>query len=272
MAQYEQKTDSREFAISDPSQSSASRRDAVLDAAEIAVRLWIPDGSDRSQTLTWNTDSVLIYMIADLVSASGGRLSAEASAGMVAHFDSSWQALLAAKRIQTSILDFRSYRPAEGLDAAILIFQPMPDDPAGSGAQVRRALRQATPGQILLAESVSQHLHNVPGIEFRMVPALTTDGDQQNGLVELVFDPPKQDAALSPSPARATAAASDLPLIGATMIVQSPFERGARATNESSRATGTGDFAVGDESVGVFRIRPQSRSQPRVRESARRFE
>jgi hypothetical protein len=250
MAQYQQKTDSREFAISDPSQSSALPGDAVLDAAEIAVRFWIPDGSDRSQTLTWTTDSVLIYMIADLVCATGGRLSEETSAGMLAHFDSSWQALVAAKRIQTSILDFRAYRPAEGLGAAILIFQPMPDDPAGSSAQVQRALRQATPGQILLAENVSQHLRNVPGIEFRMVPALTTDGDQQPGLVELVFDSPKQDAAWSPSPARATAAGSDLPLIGATMIVQSPFERGTRAPNESSTATGTGDFAVGDESLG----------------------
>ena len=245
MAQYERKTDSREFEIFDPTQSPTPRGDAALDATDIAIRLWIPDGSDRSQTLTWNTESVLIYMIADLLCATGGRLSETDSAGLTGHFDNPWQALVAARRIQTSIPDFRSYRHADGLGAAILIYQPMSDNAAGSGAKVPRALRQATPGQIFLAEGVSQHLHNAPGIEFRTVPALTTDGDQQTGLVELIFDSPKQSADLPPSAARSTEVGSDLPLIGATMIVQSPFERGARFANEGP--TGTGDFAVGDK-------------------------
>lgn len=243
MAQSEQKTDSREFTISAPSQGPALQGDAGFTAVEIAVQLWIPDGSDRSQTLTWSTESVLIYMIADLVLATGGRLSEEASAGLTAHFEDSWQALVAAKRIQTSIFDFRSYRPAEGLGAAILIYQPAPDYPAGLAA---RTLRLATPGQILLAQSVSQHLLNLPGIELRIVPALTTDGGEQTGLVELVFDSPKQGAVLPPASSRAR---GDLPLIGATMIVQSPLQREARAANETSPVNRDGDSLVGHESL-----------------------
>ncbi len=107
MPQYEQKTDSREFEVANPHQSQGPwRGDARADATDIVVRLWGPKRSDRSAPLTWKTDSVLIYMIADLVGASHGRIAEESPAIMGAHFDGSGQAMVAAKRIQTSILEF----------------------------------------------------------------------------------------------------------------------------------------------------------------------
>ena len=207
-------------------------------------------------------------MIADLVPATGGRLSEEASAGLMAHFEDSWQALVAAKRIQTSIFDFRSYRPAEGLGAAILIYQPAPDYPAGLAA---RTLRLATPGQILLAQSVSQHLLNLPGIELRIVPALTTDGGEQTGLVELVFDSPKQGAVLPPASSRATAPrpAADRRDDDRSISVST---RGASGKRNLPGQLGRRLFGGDESSFSIFRIRPQSRFESRVGGFSREFE
>src|ERR1700722_9938381 len=110
MAQYEQKTDSREFEIANPDRSAGSwGGDPSADATDIAIRLWGPEKSARGVPLSWNADSVLVYMIADLVTASSGRVGEESSAVMAAHFDGSRQALVAARRIQTSIIEFVAF-------------------------------------------------------------------------------------------------------------------------------------------------------------------
>ncbi|MFZ0957789.1 MAG: hypothetical protein WAN60_15695 [Candidatus Sulfotelmatobacter sp.] len=190
MAQYEQKTDSREFELANPERNSASwGGDPGTDATDIAIRLWGPERSGRSARLTWKADSVLVYMIADLVGASRGRVGEESSAVMAAHFDGSRQALVAARRIQTSILEFVACRPGERIGAAILIYPSSANSPAGvSGEMARQALADAKPGQILLAEYSSQQLRDLPGIEIRPVPALTiVPGDWQSGLTELIW-------------------------------------------------------------------------------------
>src|ERR1700685_1336947 len=99
MAQYQQKNDSREFEVANPEDSVRARSgDPCASATDIAIRLWCKERSDRSLRLTWQADSALVYMIADLVSASGGRVGEESSPIMAAHFDGSGPALVAAKR------------------------------------------------------------------------------------------------------------------------------------------------------------------------------
>ena len=229
MPQYQQKTDSREVEVANPGQSSRpSSVDDRAGATDLVVRLWIPGRSDRSAPLTWNSDSVLVYMIADLVGASHGRIAEESPAMMGAHFDGSRQALLAAKRIQTSILEFLACRPSERVGAAILLYRPIANDPTGfSPEMVRQALKQVKPGQIMLAENVSKPLRALPGMTFRTVPALTTVmGEWQPELTELVWTEPERVARLQVSVDDETEPQSaDIPPIGATVIVHSPLAR-----------------------------------------------
>jgi len=220
MAQYEPKIDSREFEVANPEQyPSAWGADARADATEIAIRLW---GGPRNAPLTWKADSVLVYMIADLVGASGGRVAEASHAVMAAQFDSSRQALVAARRIQTSILEFVACRPGEPVGAAILIYHPMSSDLTGfSGELVQPALVKAKPGQILLADNVSQRLRDLPGIELRTFDALTGDG--QTGLSELMWTTPERLALLADSVVDVAEPPSNAgPAMGATLIVNSP--------------------------------------------------
>ena len=227
MPQYEQKTDSREFEVANLDQS--------LEATDLVVRLWSPERSGRTAFLSWNTESVLVYMIADLVSASHGRIAEELPTIMGAHFAGSRQAIIAAKRIQTSMLEFLACRPGERIGAAILLYRAKTSDSAGlSAATAQQALRQAKPGQILLAQNISQRLRDLPGIELRSVPALATvTGDGQTEMTELVWTTPERVALFQDSFAdEAEPQCSEIPVVGATVIVHSPLARG-RQTNEA---------------------------------------
>jgi hypothetical protein len=229
MPQYQPKIDSGEVEVPNPGRSSPPPRgEAGADSTDLVVRLWVPGRPDRSAPLTWKTDSVLVYMIADLVCASRGRIAEESPAIMGAHFDGPRQALLAAKRIQTSILEFLACRPDERIGTAILLYRPRASDPEGFTAEmVRQALKQIKPGQVLLAENVSEHLRDLPGVEFRAIPAVTTVmGEWQPEFTELIWTTPDRVARLQVSVDDETEAESaDIPSIGATVIVHSPLAR-----------------------------------------------
>jgi len=260
MQQYEQKTDSRELEIANP--------DPSPDATDIVVRLWSPDRSDRRAPLSWKTDSVLVYMIADLVGASHGRIAEESPAIMGAHFDGSRPAIIAAKRIQTSILEFLACRPGERIGSAILIYRSRTSDPTGFSAEtVQQALRQAKPGQILLAENVSHRLRDLPGVEFLAVPALTSVmGARQTELAELVWTTPERVALFRESIGdQAEPQSDDVPLVGATVIVHSPFSRGGPTREAVPPVMSPGDVVSKDGSEAQDRDRvlkelPDSRS------------
>jgi hypothetical protein len=257
MAQYEQNIDSREFEVANPDKyPSAWGGDIAADATEIAIRLWGVDRPDRSVPLSWNTDSILVYMVADLVGASGGRVTDSPRTVMAANFDGSRQALIAAKRIQTSLLEFMACREGERVGAAILIYHPRSSDLAGfSGEMVQSALRRAKPGQILLADNLSQRLRDVPGIEFRAAAALTGDGQSgraDSGLAELVWTTPERLALLAdsvvdePLPPIPTPQNSDFPPVGATLIVQSPITRREPSNAGVPPVMSAADFVVKD--------------------------
>ncbi|MBZ5685011.1 MAG: hypothetical protein LAP86_08245 [Acidobacteriia bacterium] len=221
MVPFEPKTDSKEFEIANPEQSPATgSRIAASEAADLTIRVWRRDNSGGTAALTWNSESVLVYMITDLVAASHGRAAGETPAAMAAHFSNSLLALVAAKRIQTAILEFLACRPGDYLGAAVLIHPPVTE--GFSQGMAQSALRLAEPGQIILAEEVSRRFQNLPGIELRSVPALTTGGTEHAGLAELVWASAEQLASLRNSAAVAPPTVEIGPPVGATMIVNAP--------------------------------------------------
>ena len=247
MAQYQQKTDSREFEVANPDPSPGPwSRDGANDAADIVVRLW---GPRPGPSLSWKTDSVLVYMITDLVAASHGRIAEESPAVLGAHFDGSRPALVAAKRIQMSILEFLACRPGDRVGAAILIYRPRASVPTGYSAEaVQPLLRQAKPGQILLAASISERLRDLPGVAFRSVPALTTvAGDRQTELSELVWTTPEQLAFLQNSVGEEPERTEDPPAVGATVMVDSPFVLRGTANETPPATSERADFVSRDE-------------------------
>jgi len=252
MAGYEQKTDSREFELANPDQSPGPwAGNAGGDATDIAVRLWAPKPPGSSAPLNWKTDSVLIYMIADLVGASHGRIAEESLAIMSAHFDGSGQAIVAAKRIQTSLLEFLACRPGQGMGAAVLLYRPRTSDSAGfSGDAIQQALGQANPGQILLAESVSERLRDVPSLPLRTVsPRTTILGERPIELTELVWTTPDRLALLQASVSYlAEPQSGDIPLVGATVMVHSPWARGGPSGEALPPVIGSGELDSRDGS------------------------
>ena len=233
MAQYEQKTDSREFEVANPDQHAGTwGGDLAGDATDIAIRLWGVERPDRGGAA--DVEGRERSGLHD--HGSRGRESRPYCRGialrvMAAHFESSRQALVAAKRIQTSILEFLASRPGQRIAGAILMYRPRTADPTGfSGEMAQQMLGRAKPGQILLAESVCRRVRDLPGIEFVTVPAVT--GDVETGLTELVWTTAEQVARLresvvdEPEPRR-----GDNPAMGATLIVDSSF--GRRGMNEA---------------------------------------
>ena len=78
MVPFEPKTNSKEFEISNSEQGlSTGSRSAAYEAADLTIRIWHQDSSGGRAALTWNSESVLVYMIADLVTASHGRTAVE---------------------------------------------------------------------------------------------------------------------------------------------------------------------------------------------------
>ena len=236
MVPFEPKTDSKEFEILNPEQSPATgSRIAASAAADLTIRGWRRDGGNTP--LTWQSESVLVYMIADLVAASHGRTAGEMPAAMAAHFHNSLHALVAAKRIENAILEFLACRPGDYMGAAVLIHPPLA---AGfSQGMAQSALRLAEPGQIILSEEVSRRLQDLPGIELRAVPALTTGGTEHAGLAELIWTSPERLASLRSSANVAPSTSEVGPPVGATMIVNSPFATPRSNTASGSQRIGT---------------------------------
>jgi len=229
MAPFEPKIDSKEFEIANPGHGTAESRGTAAGSkrADLTIRLWRQDAGGNAPGLAWNTESVLVYMIADLVAASQGRVATDLPSAMAARFESSSQALVAAKRIQTAILEFLSCRPGDYAGAAVLIHPPATE--GFSPGMAQSALRLAEPGQIILSEELCRRFQDLPGIELRSVPALTTGGTEHAGLAELVWTSAERLARLRSSANAALPTANVGPPVGATMIVNAPLAPRANA-------------------------------------------
>ena len=221
MPQFEPKTDSKEFEVLNAGQESIPAGNAIKDSTDLTIRLWYPQRVTAGATVTWKTASVLVYMIADLVAASRGRAD-ESLPAMTAHFDSTGQALVAAKRVQTSILEFLTCRPGDSFASAVLIHQSSTTPGGFTPGMAEGALRLAEPGQILLSGETARRLQDLPGIQLRSVAGLTTGGEEFAGLAELVWTSPEHlerfRAQVHVAPRR-----DESQSLGATMIVNAPL-------------------------------------------------
>jgi hypothetical protein len=234
---FEPRTDGKELEISGLNQSSTTAsRSATSEAADLTIRILRQDATSGTADLTWTSESVLVYMISDLVRASQGRTAIEMPATLAAHFDNSLEALVAARRIQTAILEFLACRPGDGMGAAVLLH------PAAGFSQkmAQSALQLAEPGQIIVSEEVATRFQSLAGIELRRVPALTTGGNEHAGLSELIWTSAERlahlrsKASVAPTPNVASP-------VGATMIVNASLleprgetaSRGARSVGSS---------------------------------------
>lgn len=234
MSPFEPKTDARDFDATSPARPLQTGGMPATAPADITIRLWRGDPAGNS-ALTWNTDSVFVYMIADLVAASRGSTASDAASAMTAHFANASQALVAARRIQLSILEFVACKPGDYLGAAILIHPPAT---AGFGpATAQSALRLTEPGQIILSDGASQSLRDLPGIELRPVAALTTGGTEHAGLSELLWASPEQIAKLREAARARPTMLSASPSVGATMIVNAPAAGDRRETDSDQSGT-----------------------------------
>jgi hypothetical protein len=232
MPPHEPKIDSKEFAIPGPGLEVRPTQEAPGDSVDLTIRLWNPQRPAAAGSVSWKTESVLVYMILDLVTASQGRVDDSTSA-MIAHFDSAGRALVAARRVECAILEFLGCRPAEALAAAILIHPPATVPGGLSAGMAQRALGLAEPGQILLSEEAARHFKDTAGIELRAVPALATGGDGERGLAELVWASPDQIARLKAVLSSAQPS-EESPFLGATMMVNASTEK--PATSQTAQA------------------------------------
>lgn len=230
MARFEPKTDSKEFEIQNLDKSPSTNPG---EAADLTIRIWQRGANSDKAALTWKRESVLVYMIADLVVASYGR-TVETPVAMAAHFDHSLQALVAAKRIQTAILEFLACRPGDCTGAALLIH---PGAATGfTPAMAQGALRLAEPGQIILSQQIVKQFQALPGIELRAVAPLTTGGTEHTGLMELLWTSTERLASLRNTAPAAAPTALDAPF-GATMIVKtSPAHTAANQVDRADRS------------------------------------
>lgn len=236
MVPFEPRTDSKELEISglDPSSTLASRS-ATPEAADLTIRILRQDAASGTAALTWTSESVLVYMIADLVRASRGRIAVEMPAALAAHFDNSLEALVAARCIQTAILEFLACRPGDGMGAAVLLH------PAAGFSQkmAQSALRLAEPGQIIVSQEVATEFRSLSGIELRRVPALMTGGTEPAGLSELIWTSAERLAALRSKVSVAPTPNVASP-VGATMIVNASLtEPRAETGSRAARSPGS---------------------------------
>lgn len=173
MPSYQPKTDSQEFQIASPVQPSLAPIQHGSGAIDVTIRTWTSEADHTSTRVSWSTDLGLIYMIADLVTASRGRPAEEFPASLVARFESASQALVAAKRIHTSVAAWAAGRSNAG-GVALVIHGPVnASSVAGTGLDrgslVRSVLAQAQAGQVLVQEDAYKQLQAIPGVQFRRI-------------------------------------------------------------------------------------------------------
>ena len=162
------------------SKAENASRQPFSAAADISIRLWTPAQLRANPPdISWNTDSNLVCLIADVVGAAQGLPADSLRTGMSAHFNSAAQALKAAKSIERSVSEFCKQRPDDCFGAAIAVHRPVELRPflEGDPSTVSPAfslLREAHPGHILISRETYEHIRDLPGLRFR---SLNSDAD-----------------------------------------------------------------------------------------------
>jgi len=158
-------------------------------AACISVRIWPASGTAESALSLADSQSPAVWLVLDLIAASGGVPVASRGEAFVAGFPSVQSAIFTARRLQWAVQGFREAGEPQAASLAVLVHSPeeAPDEAAG-GALLMPGER-AVPGEILLTQKVRQAFENLPGF-----PMMAAPGDD---LRELLWRGPEEQATRS---------------------------------------------------------------------------
>jgi hypothetical protein len=133
------------------------------NTTRLAVRVW----SSTRAALHWKSESALVYMLTDLMAASGGVPDEDSEIGLVASFEQPSEAFRAAKRIQWSVLEYSQQKPENCLGAAIAVYHASDLHRSEAAQGIVALLEQAKPSQIFLAAAAANLLQGIPGLQLR---------------------------------------------------------------------------------------------------------
>jgi len=159
----------------------------TIQPTRMAVRLW----PQSRPNLKWASELSVVYLLADLVSASNGSLVNDGTYGLIAHFEYPADAYRAAKRSQWALLEFCQQRPDLCLGAAMVLYEDG-DSPGNNGdsdsRQVAALLDRCRPAQVLVSGKTSGHLQDLPGLQLRSLNSGSRSrGDWQGGAQEVLW-------------------------------------------------------------------------------------
>ena len=179
--------------IRDSAQAASEKHPTTgsLPVAEtyLSVRLWNSNGADAPTPLPLESDSPVVSLTKDLIAASKGAAVSSRDGLLVTSFHAVLPAVSTARRLQWAVQGLAEGRDLRGTSIAVLIHYAH-DLPVNTGdTAVRSALDQATPGQILLTESIGKSFDDLPGF-----PSKALD---KSGLRELLWRAPEAQSTRS---------------------------------------------------------------------------
>ena len=129
----------------------------------LALRMWHGAGTAEAVALDWDGEDPAISLALDLITASAGTLVTSRNGILIANLPSIQAAVLAARRLQWAIQGFSENLNQRAISLAVLVHSS--EDLLGhpEGGELLHAFEQASPGQILLTQKVSQSFENLPG-------------------------------------------------------------------------------------------------------------
>lgn len=133
---------------------------------ELSIRVWSID----PELVTWSSGLAVIGLMADLVSACGGRVVPESQRTLIARFDRPETAVGTARRLQRALQPFAENPETACFTASIAIHRPEDQVRSGTALGVSDLLwSHSAPGQILVFGTVNETLQFTPGLRFRRV-------------------------------------------------------------------------------------------------------
>ena len=173
-----------------------------LAPTELSIRFWNIEDED----VTWSAEHSVIFLAADLIVASGGRLGLGNGRALVAEFACQERALVAAQRLQKAFRAFAESPETAGFGATIVLQKPEDEARLSEVGRVSDLpWSQSSPCQILASSSVYETLQFVPGLQFLADSARSEAA--QSGFHEILWAAPET---LKDWQDRVTAASNEL--------------------------------------------------------------
>jgi hypothetical protein len=165
----------------------------ALTMTDIFLRLWT--STKLPAPVSWNTEAAIIYMIADVIAASGGDPDDNCKTALVAHFEDPSHAVNAARRLQGALLEFTASLPGQSFRLAVAVHtgSSRRSEIAQSVNSGPLLLQMAKPGQILISNDTYTLLDTTSGTQYQTITA--SESPLAKGARELIWTMPETYAA-----------------------------------------------------------------------------